>query len=228
MGNQLFDDGQDDGRDVVPEEPLEPSFLAAAREYHRPPEPPREAMWRAIQAERRVERATRPAPRRWVALAAAAAAQLAVGIGIGRVTWGGRESTGGATVASWGPAAAPARVNETAYRLATVEHLGQSEAFLTLFRAAVRSGGQERLTSVTARQLLATNRLLLDSPAGGDRRTRLLLEDLELVLAEIAQLAADPRPDDRELIREELDRGGVLSRLRTEVPAGTTLTRGDL
>ena len=92
----------------------------------------------------------------------------------------------------------------------------------------MRTGGQERLASATARQLLATNRLLLDSPAAVDRRTRLLLEDLELVLAEIAQLAADAPPDDRELIREGMDRGGVLSRLRTEVPAGTTPTRGDL
>ncbi len=218
-------DGHDEAPDDLPDEPLEPSLLAAAREYHRPPEAPREAIWRAIQAERRVERATRPAPRRWVAWAAAAAALVALGVGIGRVTWTGRPSDG-AAVASWGPAAP--RVNETAYRLATFEHLGQSEAFLTLFRASVRTGGQERLASVTARQLLATNRLLLDSPAGGDRRTRLLLEDLELVLAEIAQLAADPRPEDRELIREGLDRGGVLARLRTEVPAGTTLTRGDL
>ena len=220
-------DGHDEGPGDLPDEPLEPSLLAAAKEYHRPPEPPREAIWRAIQAERRVERATRPAPRRWVAWAAAAAALVALGVGIGRVTWTARPG-GGAAVANWGPAAATPRVNETAYRLATFEHLGQSEAFLTLFRASVRTGGQERLASVTARQLLATNRLLLDSPAGGDRRTRLLLEDLELVLAEIAQLAADPRPEDRELIREGLDRGGVLSRLRTVVPAGTTPTRGDL
>jgi hypothetical protein len=99
---------------------------------------------------------------------------------------------------------------------------------LTLFRASVTTGGQERLASATARQLLATNRLLLDSPAAVDRKTRVLLEDLELVLAEIAQLAADAQPDDRALIREGMDRGGVLSRLRTEVPAGTTLTRGEL
>jgi hypothetical protein len=206
------------------DEPLEPSLLAAAREYHRPPEPPREAIWRAIQADRLAERATRPAPRRWVPWAAAAAALLAVGVGIGRLTHPGPVPHGG--IAS--PSTAPPRVNETAYRMATLEHLGQSETFLTLFRASVRSGGQERLASTTARQLLATNRLLLDSPAAQDRKTRLLLQDLELVLAEIAQLAADAGPDDRELIREGLNRGGVLSRLRTEVPAGTTPTRGDL
>lgn len=217
-------DGHDDAHEDLPDEPLEPSLLAAAREYHRPPEPPREAIWRVIQAERRVERAARPAPRRWLRWAAAAAALLAVGVGIGRLTHSDPDDG----IATRGASDAAPRVNETAYRMVTVEHLGQSEAFLTLFRASVRSGGQERLASATARQLLATNRLLLDSPAAQDRRTRLLLEDLELVLAEIAQLAADAGPDDRELIREGLDRGGVLSRLRTEVPAGTTPTRGDL
>jgi hypothetical protein len=220
-------DGHDEAPDDLPDEPLEPSLLAAAREYHRPPEAPREAIWRAIQAERRAERAIRPGPRRWVPWAAAAAALLAVGVGIGRLTQPG-PATDRAPVASWGPSAAAPRVSEAAYRLTTLEHLGQSEAFLTLFRASVRKGGQERLASATARQLLATNRLLLDSPAATDRKTRVLLEDLELVLAEIAQLAADAQPDDRALIREGMDRGGVLARLRTEVPAGTTLTRGEL
>lgn len=222
------DDGGERPDNDLRDEPLEPSLLAAAREYHRPPAPPREAMWRAIQAERRVVRATRPAPRRLMAWAAAAAALLAVGIGIGRVSQSDPAAGKGPLVASWGPPGAVPRVNETAYRLATVEHLGQSEAFLTLFRTSLRSVAQERLASGTARQLLATNRLLLDSPAAADRKTRLLLEDLELVLAEIAQLAADARPDDRELIRDGLDRGGVLSRLRTEVPAGMTPTRGEL
>ena len=93
---------------------------------------------------------------------------------------------------------------------------------------SVRSGGQERLASATARGLLATNRLLLDSPAARDRKTRALLEDLELVLAEIAQLSPEAPAGDRELIREDLERGGRLSRLRTVVPAGTTPTRGAL
>jgi hypothetical protein len=226
MTDDYLHDGHDEPPGDLPDEPLEPSLLAAAREYHRPPEPPREAIWRAIMAERRAERAMRPAPRRWLPWAAAAAALLAVGVGIGRLTQPG-PTVRGAPVANWGPSAP--RVNEAAYRLTTIEHLGQSEAFLTLFRASMmRTGGQERLASATARQLLATNRLLLDSPAATDRRTRVLLEDLELVLAEIAQLAADAQPDDRALIREAMDRGGMLSRLRTEVPAGTTLTRGDL
>jgi hypothetical protein len=119
-------------------------------------------------------------------------------------------------------------VNEAAYRMATLEHLGQSEAFLTLFRASLHTGGRERLATATARQLLASNRLLLDSPAARDPRTRLLLEDLELVLAEIAQLPADASAGERKLVGEGMERGAVLPRLRTVVPAGSTPTRGDL
>jgi len=210
------------------DDPLDESLGAAAREYHRPPEPPRETMWREIERVRRLDRAQRPARRRWIPWAAAAAAVLALGIGIGRMWEQAKPSLEpGRSAVAVQPEAAP-RVNETAYRLATAEHLGQSEAFLTLFRASVRTGSQERLASATARELLATNRLLLDSPAAQDRRTRLLLEDLELVLAEIAQLTPEAPAGDRELIREGIERGGVLSRLRTVVPAGTTPTRGDL
>ena len=208
------------------EDQLDESLRAAARDYHAPPPTPRDAMWRAIEAQRRVERARRPATRRWIPwVAAAAAALIALGVGLGRLS----APSGPAGPAATPVATTPApRVNETAYRLATVEHLGQSEAFLTLFRASVRSDGQERLASATARQLLATNRLLLDSPAAQDRRTRVLLQDLELVLAEIAQLSPGGPAEDRKLIREGLERGGVLSRLRTVVPAGATPTRGNL
>jgi len=210
------------------DDPLDESLRATAREYHRPPDPPREAMWREIERARRLDRARRPAPRRWIPWGAAAAALLALGIGIGRLWRPEASLEPRASVAAARPVWAAPRVNETAYRLATAEHLGQSEAFLTLFRASVRTGSQERLASATARELLSTNRLLLDSPAARDRRTRLLLEDLELVLAEIAQLTPQATAGDRELIREGMERGGVLSRLRTVVPAGTTPTRGDL
>ena len=57
---------------------------------------------------------------------------------------------------------------------------------------------------------------------------RLLLEDLELVLAEIAQLSPQPREKDLELITDGIERGGVLPRLRSAVPAGTSSTQGAL
>ena len=82
--------------------------------------------------------------------------------------------------------------------------------------------------SSTVRQLLATNRLLLDSPAATDNRTRILLQDLELVLAQIAQLSGRPSSPDLDFITNGLDDSGVMSRLRTAVPSGTSATQGVL
>jgi hypothetical protein len=207
----------------------------AAQDYNYPPETPREEMWERIVAMREAEKSEkaesgirpfRPLRRfRPLAWAAGIAAVLALGIGLGRLS-----------IDTTPPVAAPdpvatatrPRVNTAAYHVATTEHLSQSEAFLTLFRASVRQGGNEELASATARQLLATNRLLLDSPAANDGKTRLLLQDLELVLAEIAQLSPQPRGRDLDLIREGLERGGVMSRLRTVVPSGPSTTQGAL
>jgi hypothetical protein len=214
------------------DDPLEERLRKLAAEYHLPPETPREEMWEKISAARReqgkvlpLRRATRPAFRRPFRWAAGIAAVLALGIGVGRLSVRQAPAPTATPVA-----AVPASplVNVAAYRMATTEHLGQSEAFLTLFKAAVKGQTDERLASATARQLLATNRLLLDSPAADDRSTKLLLQDLELVLAEIAQLSPAPRSHDLDLITQGLEQGGVLSRLRTAVPAGTSPTRGAL
>ncbi len=115
-----------------------------------------------------------------------------------------------------------------AYQVVATEHLGQSETFLTLFRTSVRRGGNEQLASATARQLLATNRLLLDSRPQADGRTRLLFQDLELVLVQIAQLSPRPSSPDLDLITKDLEDSGVMSRLRTAVPSGTSTTQGVL
>jgi hypothetical protein len=199
-------------------------------------------MWQRIVAQRaeKTAEAKGPGPDRVIRLrprrrlrplrwAAGIAALLALGIGLGRLSVRQQPGAEPGVVATTAPEvpAAP-RVSATAYRVATTEHLSQSEAFLTLFRASVRGRGNEHLASATARQLLATNRLLLDSPAASDARTRLLLQDLELVLAEIAQLSPQPRSRDLQLITEGLEQGSVLSRLRTAVPAGTSATQGAL
>jgi hypothetical protein len=215
----------------------------ATSDYNAPPETPTEAMWAAIQARRAAEgkeaetaetRDTRVLPFRSVrtfrsvrpfGLAAGIAAVLALGFALGRVSEKGAPAPAPATVA----VETPGRSGDAAYRVATTEHLSQSETFLTLFRASVRGGGGNgQLASATARQLLATNRLLMDSPAASDGRTRALLQDLELVLAEIAQLSPQPRSRDLDLIEEGLDEGGVLSRLRTAVPSGASTTQGAL
>ena len=218
----------------------------SARDYNSPPVTPREEMWTAIQARRAEGIAAEKAEEkeaggskaeqgrvlpvrpfrsfRTYRLPIGIAALLALGIGIGRMSAprSGLPAPGIVTSVN-----AP-RTGEAAYRITATEHLGQAEAFLTLFRASVRKGGNEQLASATARQLLATNRLLLDSPAARDARTRLLLQDLELVLAEIAQLAPRPSSPDLDLITEGLERGGMMSRLRTAVPSGASPTQGAL
>ncbi len=182
----------------------------AVRDYHRPPATPREDMWTQITAERQRRREARrliTAPR-WVAWGAGIAAVLALGIGIGR--WTARErtlpSTAGATAGA-GP--------ELAYEVAATQHLSRTEMFLTDFR---RGAGDPRFT-LSARGLLAQTRLMLDSPAADDARLRALLEELELVLAQISQLAAGDSAE-LDLISQGLEQRGVLPRLRTAIPAG--------
>jgi hypothetical protein len=208
----------DDDRD-----PLDQRIRELARERNVPPVTPREEMWLAIAA-RRTPRRVRRAGTRWLRWAAAAAAVLSVGIGIGRLS----APVPGGAVAAADSAEQGRRVNPTAYRLAAEEHLAQSEAFLSLFRASLERPGDHRLASTTARQLLAGNRLLLDSPAARDADTRRLLEDLELVLAEIAQLSPGSPAQDLDLVRDGIERGDVLSRLRHAVPAGTVINHGAL
>jgi len=206
---------------------LDDPIRDAARQYNAPPDTPKEEMWAQVQASRRLGAQRGKgrrvvSPRYWVPWAAAAAAVLAAGIGLGRL------SVSPETVVPEVAERRAPQVNPTAYRLATMEHLGQSEAFLTLFRTSVVAGGNERLASASARQLLATNRLLLDSPAAEDRRARLLLQDLELILAEIAQLSLESREQDLQLIREGIERGDMMPRLRTAVPAGPNSMQGAL
>jgi hypothetical protein len=199
----------------------------AARDYNAPPETPRDEMWGRIVAARAAGQSTDPPSVRLLRplrLPLGIAALLALGVGLGRLTAPAPEIPAQPTVAT---AAAP-HAGDLAYRLAATEHLSQSEAFLTLFRASVHRQGTEQLASATARQLLATNRLLLDSPAGSDSRTRLLLQDLELVLAQIAQLSGRPSSPDLDFITEGLEDSGVMSRLRTAVPSGTSTTQGVL
>jgi hypothetical protein len=214
------------------DEPLSPELREAAEAYHRPPETPREEMWARIQMSRGAEgqmggdSGTGPQPalrtlpiRRsaplpiWFGIAAA----LALAFGLGRL------SSGPETRWATDPplATAPAvRGGTVAFRVAAVEHLGQAESFLTLFRASVRGGASDGLAGPAARRLLATNRLLLDSPASADPKLRLLLEDLELVLAGIAQISPGRGSEDLDIITNDLDRSTVLLRLRAAVPAG--------
>jgi len=230
-----------------------------ADSYNRPPEAPREAMWAAIETGL-TERGGAPAeaeegrnvlalptrrPGRSAAggargrrgltwsLGLAAAAVLLLGIGIGR--WsappGQRsaavDASGGAATATSGSAAyGPS----DALRLATIDHLGRAEPLLTTIRVDARAGRVDGEVGDLGRRLLSETRLLLDTEEGLDPELRVLLQDLELILAQVALLSREGSMDEargREelsLIAQGLDEQGVMTRIRAALPTGSALT----
>lgn len=193
---------------------FEEMLRQAARDYHRPPATPRDEMWAVIEAGRRRRTASRvialrPAWRWGIGMAAV----LLVGIAIGR---GIRP---GVTTTPATPALAGSE-QDVAYRLAATQYLGRTEALLAGFRADAGAGRLDPQFLSQARDLLSSTRLLLDSPVGRDPRMKPLLEDLELVLAQIALLPATRDSQDVELITQGIDQRSVLTRLRTAIPTG--------
>lgn len=211
-------------------EPLEEPMRTLARQYHEPPAAPREEMWSVIASHRNSARAESVEPllfrrsavpsfrRRAFRIGAGIAALLLLGIGIGRMT---APRSAAPAVAEASMADDPSAV---AFELAAGRHLERSETFLTLFRASVQSGGSDEFSNASARELLMSNRLLLDSPASDDPRVRRLLEDLELVLAQIAQLPAEGTRADAGLITDGMEAGSMLPRLRSVTSEGVAAT----
>jgi len=198
------------------EDRFEEFLREAAEHYHVPPEIPREDMWIAIaEARRRSARRTRSPD--WRIWGVGIAAALVIGVGIGRIS---------VTVRTTAPVAAAPSPDASgipvAYRVATADHLGRVEVFLVGFRADAREG--RHVTDVTpdARDLLARTRLLLDSPVSDDLMLRDLLEDVELVLTQIAQYAGRPDTSELGLIDQSIDQRSVLFRLHSATDATPT------
>ena len=197
------------------DERFERRLVEAAQDYHRPPATPREEMWQGIEARRAARRRRAATWRPVLRWGVGIAAVLALGIGIGRWTAEPRR-TGPAPVA----AAGGGDRGPLAYRVAAAQYLTRTEALLTGFRSEARSGQADAQFARQARDLLGTTRLMLDSPAAQDGRLKGLLEDLELVLAQIAQLSPHGDTEEVQLINQGLEQRSVLLRLRTANPAG--------
>lgn len=161
----------------------------------------------------------------WVQAGAAAAAVLALGIGIGRMS-----TPTPRLPAERVEAPAPGTsMNSDAYRVAVAQHLTRTETLLTSFRAEPAGGQVDAAAREWAGQMLTNTRLLLDSPAADDPRLRTLLEDLELVLAQIAALPrqADPNTTEVDLARRAVEEKQLLPRMQTLAPAGSPATQGE-
>lgn len=149
------------------------------------------------------------------------AAGIVIAVAIGRVTL----DTAANEIASAdrAPVAAePAMPSAFPYEIAAAEHLDEAEALLGFFRAEVRRGDPEPATVEWAQDLVGTTRLFMDSPAAEDPNLHDLLQDLELVLVQIAQ-SADQDHSHVELIEQGIEEGNVMLRLTSSGPAGPTL-----
>jgi hypothetical protein len=202
----------------------------ALRGYRVPPEPRLDEMWEAIEqrhfgapvvalANRAKSHGRAPGRWRfgapsWGVLVAGIAAALILGVALGRMSRGvapqvvdNREGQ----YDYWTANAEP-------YRQATSEYLGQTVALLTALPAAARDGQPDARFVTQAGDLLSTTRLLLDSPAAAsDPRLKNLLEDLELVLAQISRLPSEHGGPELNIIAEALEQRDVVPRVRAAV-----------
>jgi hypothetical protein len=215
------------------QEELGDELAAAVREHNAPPEIPRERIWARIEAQRGARRsaAGRIRPWGWLLWPAAATAVLLIGIVIGRswfpdphVSPGEHEQQERSE--AWrgaGPARA-AQPREGLYLHAVIPYLNRIETLLTLYGAGddgqAVGGVDDRPINRWATELLTETRLLIDSPACRDPQLRLLLDDLELVLARIVQHIGEPEPGRETWIRDGVDQRAILQRIRSRIPAG--------
>ncbi len=208
----------------------------AADTFRRPPEPPIDEMWAEIEARAGFGSATPAIPiasitpitaakrgsrvPRWLGIAAT----LVIGVGIGRGSaFVGRQVA--PTPASSGPAietvASAAPRNDPGldrpYEVEASQYLGQTAALLISLPSEAKSGRTDQQFANRATDLLARTRLLIDSPAANEPAMRDLLEDLELVLAQVVRLGSNASRTDLDIINRALEQRDVIPRLRTAV-----------
>jgi hypothetical protein len=204
------------------DERLDTRIRELASDLNTPPPTPRGEMWERIRAERALHR-QRPDRGmtervRWAVWVVGIAATLAVGVALGRLSMR-PEGVVPPTVAS-DTGAGGAEGISAAYRLATAEHLGRVETFLTVFTAEAPGGQVSAADFETpARQLLLRTRLLRQSPVTtGDVVLQTLLDDVELVLLQIATFAQVDDQRELDFVEQGIIERSVMLRLRSALP----------
>ena len=200
------------------------------------PETPRDRMWERIDAARRDRRGIvqpdftprRPSIWRVTGRGVGIAATLALGMLIGRFLFDGGPADPPVHVADNGNGTEvqgpglhdPVQVQRDVYRLAANDLFGRADFLLTDFK--VRSCGTGDLTTVPewAGGMLVQTRLLMGTPVADDPEVSALLEDLELVLAQIVGLSRDHCARDMAWIRSGLENRSTIDRLRRMADAG--------
>lgn len=208
------------------EKQFEEFLKEAVEDYNQPPEVPQTAMWAQIEESRRASRAANKVvflASPWLRWGVGVAAALVLGIGIGMNL--DRAATGVETAATVAPepATGSALGEDGIHRLVALGHLSRTEAFLSMFRTDVRAGRSDYQVDNPARELLTTTRLLQGSQSIRDQRLLELLDELELVLMQIAQLRPDLDGEEAELVTQAIEQHSVLLRLRAAADAAPEL-----
>lgn len=192
-----------------------------------PRDPPLDEIWQAVDAKL-FPPAVRRLPSPWVRTLLPLAAMLVLGFGLGQISPAllrQPATTPGAVAARSDTGATPARAvsEEAPFVGIATDYLERVTALLVTLADTHRPGTQPvEYSTVQARELLATTRLLLDSPQAGDPHLQALLSDLELVLAQIVRLPHRAGAPDVYLIDQALDQREVLPRLREMLAENST------
>jgi hypothetical protein len=205
------------------ERQFEEFLKEAVEDYNQPPEVPQAAMWAQIEESRRASRSANKVvflASPWLRWGVGVAAALVLGIGIGMNL--DRAATVTDTVVAVDPQPSTSG-DDGVYRLVALGHLSRTEAFLSMFRTDVRAGRTDYQVANPARELLTATRLLQGSQSIRDQRLLELLDELELVLVQIAQLRPDLDGEEAELVTQAIEQRSVLLRLRSAADAAPEL-----
>ena len=208
---------------MMDEQRLDQLLDDAASTYRTDAPAPGDDLWARIEAEAfdtpmLAQRTVAPTAQKrlpWAMLSGLIAASLMIGIAIGRMSNGGGAPLADRSVAS---TATTAMIVKDQYHQETEEFLGKTAVLLAALPAdnGTGDGASAQLVS-QAGQLLTTTRLMMDSPVGSDQRMRQLLQDLELVLAQVARLQPQRQRTEMQFISSALEQRDLVPRLRSAV-----------
>ena len=196
------------------DEQFEALMRDAAQTFRQPPEPDLDEIWHGVERELKEPRQKRTLGLgTWVL---GLAATLVIGIALGRAS--AKRSDVAPVAKTTVASASPDAGLSAPYDIETSRYLEQTAALLIALPSEVRAGRADDQFVSRATELLTRTRLLMDSPAANDVQMRNVLEDLELVLAQIVRLQNNQSSrTELDLINRALEQRAVIPRLRTAV-----------
>ena len=196
------------------EQELEHRLRELNETWRIPRDPPLAEMWQAVEAR------TFPARTPWTRTLLPLAAMLLLGFGVGQLS--PRLLQHRVTPSPTPLAVIPAAATDSRDPFVGIatDYIERVTGLLVTLSDAPHRG--QTIPIAQARELLATTRLLMDSPQAGNPHLRALLDDLELVLAQIVRLPARAASPDVYLIDQTLDEREVLPRLRGMLAENST------